>query len=61
MDGYDAGIEGIQTMESIPLHEIPQNCAITYGSMVCDHWPLKKKKEKQSLPLCSGQRSFNIQ
>ena len=44
MKGNATGIHGTDTMEPVPLASIPKTNAITYGSMVCDHRPLKTEK-----------------
>ena len=46
MNGNEAGILGTNTMEPIALHDIPAHRQVTYGSMVCDHRPLKKEPNR---------------
>ena len=46
MQGNDPGVPGTNTMEPIALRDIPAHRKVTYGSMVCDHQPLKKEPNK---------------
>ena len=49
MNGNDNGITGTHTMEPIVLDKIPNNCAITYGIIVCNHRLLKKEPDRYRL------------
>ena len=46
INGNTAYIQGTQTMEHIALSSIPSDQTITYGTMVCDHRPLKKEPDR---------------
>lgn len=46
MAGNDDGITGTSTMSPITLEHIPQGRVITYGTMVCDHRPLRKEPNR---------------
>ena len=46
MDGNNTNMLGTNTMKPVTLQEIPKNCKITYGTMVCDHRPLKSEPNR---------------
>ena len=55
MNGNDTGVQGTEIMEPIALRSIPKDCKITYGTMVCDHRPLKTEPSRCRL-VVSGDR-----
>ena len=42
--GNDHGIKGMDTIEFIPIAQLPNNKQITYASFVCNHHPLKEEQ-----------------
>ena len=46
LNGNDSGTKGTNTMQPVALHNIPKDCKITYGTMVCDHRPLKTEPNR---------------
>ena len=59
MSGNNSGIQGTNTMEPIALDDIPPSNAITYGSMVCDHRPLKKEKNRCRLVVGGDRLTYD--
>ena len=42
--GNKYGVTFTETIEFIALHEVPENAAVTYASMIFDHRPLKEEE-----------------
>ena len=47
--GNDAGVSWTDTMEFIAQSQVPKGMKVTYCSIVCDLWPLKKEKHRVRL------------
>ena len=43
-NGNMSGIKGTNTLKFISKRDVPSTKAVTYGSFVCDHHPLKTEK-----------------
>ena len=59
MTGNQYGVIGTDTMEPIALHLIPANKAITYGSIVCDHRPLKSEPDRCRLVVGGDKLTYD--
>ena len=59
MDGNDAGVNGTATMEPVPLSSIPATNKITYGTMVCDHRPLKSEPNRCRLVVGGDRLTYD--
>ena len=46
MNGNNTNVLGTKTMKPVTLHQIPKDCKITYGTMVCDYRPLKSEPNR---------------
>ena len=59
MTGNDAGVKGTTTMQPIALTDIPTDCKITYGTMVCDHRPLKSEPNRCRLVVGGDRLTYD--
>ena len=60
MNGNDDGIKGTKTMEPIALSAIPNDCKITYGTMACDHRPLKSEQNRCRLVVGGDRLTYHV-
>ena len=59
MRGNDAGVPGTSTMEPVTLASIPIASKITYGTMVCDHRPLKTEPNRCRLVVGGDRLTYD--
>ncbi len=59
MRGNNFGTLGTETMEPIARHDVPAHKQVTYGSMVCDHRPLKKEPNRCRLVVGGDRLTYD--
>ncbi len=59
MTGNQHGVIGTDAMEPIALTNIPSDCAITYGSIVCNYRPLKSEPNRFRLVVGGNKLTYD--
>ena len=59
MQGNNNGVLGTNTMEPVALTKIPTTKAITYGTIVCDHRPLKTEPNRCRLVVGGDKLTYD--